>query len=137
MRTNIVILSTMLISVVGFSQKSEIRTAERALKSGDAEAAKTALEGASSLIGSADERMQAQYYLLKGQAYSELAKKGTAGAFDEAIASLKKVGEIEAKSGKLRHTAESKEKLSAMTVDLVNAAVEDNNNKRFKEGAEK
>ena len=127
----------MLISAVGFSQKSEIKTAERALKSGDAEAAKTALEGASSLIAAADERTQAQYYLLKGKAYSELAKKGAEGAFDEAIASLKKVGEIEAASGKAKYTAESEEKLSTMTVDLVNAAVEDNNNKRFKEGAEK
>src|SRR5690606_21714195 len=113
MRTNIIILSTMLISAVGFSQKSEIKTAERALKSGDAEAAKTALEGASSLIAAADERTQAQYYLLKGKAYSELAKKGASGAFDEAIASLKKVGEIEANSGKSRYTAESNEKLSA------------------------
>lgn len=127
----------MLIGAVGFSQKNEIKSAEKALKSGDAAAARTALDGASSLIASADDRTQAQYYLLKGKAYSELAKKGTAGAFDEAIASLKKVGEIEAKSGKLKYTVESKEKLSAMTVDLVNSAVEDNNNKRFKEGAEK
>lgn len=137
MRTTIIILSAMFISAVGFSQKNEIKAAERALKSGDAETAKTALEGASSLIGSADERTQAQYYLIKGKAYSELAKKGTAGAFDEAIASLKKVGEIEAKSGKSRHTAESTGLLSAMTVDLVNGAVEDNNNQRYKEGAEK
>lgn len=127
----------MFFSAVGFSQKNEIKSAEKALKSGDAASAKTALEGAASLIASADERTQAQYYLLKGKAYSELAKKGNAGAFDEAIASLKKVGEIEGKSGKMKYTAESKEKLSTMTVDLVNAAVEDNNNKRYKEGAEK
>ncbi|MDX1364873.1 tetratricopeptide repeat protein [Arenibacter latericius] len=137
MKTNILILSTMFCSVVGFSQKSEIRTADRALRSGNAAEAKAALESASSLIDGANDKMQAEYYLLKGKAYSELAKKGEADAFDVAIASLRKVGEVEKANGRSKYTSEANEKLAGMTVDLVNAAVEDNNNERFKEGAEK
>src|SRR5690606_31694924 len=112
MKTNILILSTMFFSVVGIAQKDEIKTAEKALKSGDAMAAKTALDGASSLIASADEKMQAQYYFLRGSAYAELAKNGTEGAFDEAISSLKKVSEVEEKSGKAKYGSDAKEKLS-------------------------
>lgn len=127
----------MLISVAGFSQKSEIKAADKALKSGDAMAAKSALESASSLIGSADPKMQAQYYFLKGSAYADLAKKGTEGAFDEAISSLKKVSEIEKESGKNKYGAEAQEKLSNMTADLINSAVEDNNNKEYEAAADK
>lgn len=137
MKKNILILSAMFCSVVGFSQKSEIRDAERALKSGDAATAKSTLESASSLIAGADEKMQAQYYFLRGRAYSELAKNGESDAFNEAISSFRKVTEIEEASGKSKYSSEANEKLSAMTVDLVNSAVEDNNKERFKEGAEK
>ena len=137
MKTNILILSTMLFSVVGIAQKDEIKTADKALKSGDAMAAKTALDGASSLIASADEKMQAQYYFLRGSAYAELAKKGTAGAFDEAISSFKKVSEVEEKSGKSKYGPDAKERLSGMTADLINSAVEDNNNKKYDEAADK
>ncbi|HCO82280.1 MAG TPA: hypothetical protein DIT95_01945, partial [Arenibacter sp.] len=137
MKTNILILSTMFFSVVGIAQKDEIKTADKALKSGDAMAAKTALDGASSLIASADEKMQAQYYFLRGTAYAELAKKGTAGAFDEAISSFKKVSEVEEKSGKAKYGSDAKEKLSGMTADLINSAVEDNNNKNYEEAAGK
>lgn len=126
-----------MISVAGFSQKSEIKAADKALKSGDAMAAKSALESASSLIGSADQKMQAQYYFLRGSAYADLAKKGTEGAFDEAISSLKKVSEIEKESGKNKYGAEAQEKLSNMTADLINSAVEDNNNKNYEEAADK
>ncbi len=137
MKKNIIILSAMFCGVVGFAQKSEIRSADRSLRSGNASAAIASLESASSLIDAADERMQAQYYFLKGKAHAELAKKGEVDAFDKAISSLKKVSKIEEASGKSKYSAEAKEILSSMTVDLVNLAVEDNNNKRFKEGAEK
>ena len=71
----------MLFSVVGIAQKDEIKTADKALKSGDAMAAKTALDGASSLIGSADEKMQAQYYFLKGKRLCRIGKKRNRGCF--------------------------------------------------------
>ncbi len=137
MKTKILMLAALTFSLVGFSQKTEIKTAEKALKDGDAMAAKTALESASGTISGADEKVQAEYHLLRGKAYADLAKKGDTSAFDEAVSSFQKVISLEEKSGKAKYTDESQQRMAAMTADLVNAAVEDNNNKRFKEAAEK
>ncbi|QWX84738.1 tetratricopeptide repeat protein [Cellulophaga sp. HaHaR_3_176] len=137
MKTKIFLLAAMSCTMVGFAQKNEIKAAEKALKSGSAAEAKTAIDGAEALIGSADEKMKAQYYFLKGETYAMLAKKGDASAFNVAIEAYNETIATEETSGKVKYTGESKQKLSAMTADLVNSAVDDNNNKRYKEAAEK
>ncbi len=137
MKANFLILAAMMFSMVGFSQKSEIKDAEKAFKDGDAMAAKTSLDAASGMISGADEKTQAQYHFIRGQVYADLAKKGDVSAFDEAITSFKEVISIEEKSGKAKYTDETQQRISAITADLVNAAVEDNNNKKYKEAAEK
>lgn len=137
MKTKVLILLAIGISTMGFAQKNEIKDAEKALKDGDAAAAKTTLETVSSSIGSADEKMQAQYYAVLGNAYSDLASKGDATAFQPAVDAYNKVISIEETSGKEKYTSVAKQKLAQMTADLVNAAVEDNNNQKFGEAAEK
>lgn len=137
MKTKIFILAAMSYTMVGFSQKSEIKAAEKALKAGSATEAKTALESALALMGSADEKMKAQFYFLKGETYAMLAKKGDASAFNVAIDAYKEAIATEETSGKVKYTVDAKQKLTGMTADLVNAAVEDNNNKKYKEAAGK
>lgn len=122
---------------MGFSQKDEIKAAEKALKGGDTAGAKTALEGAASTIDDADEKLQAQYYALKGNVYSDLAQKGDATAFQPAIDAYNKVISVEEASGKEKYATVARQKLAQITGDLVNAAVEDNNNQKFTEAAEK
>jgi len=137
MKTKIFILAAMSFTMVGLAQKSELKAAEKALKGGDAMAAKTALEGVSGMISGADAKVQSQYYFLRGKAYAELAKKGDDTAFDESVSSFRKVVDIEEKSGKSKYTDETNQRMAAITADLVNSAVEDNSNKKFKEAAEK
>ncbi len=137
MKTKIFILAAMSFTMVGLAQKKEIKAAEKALKGGNAMAAKTSLEGASGMLSAADDKTKAQYYFVRGNVYSALAKKGDNTAFDEAISSFKQVMDIEEKSGKAKYTNETKQNMSAMTADLVNSAVEDNGNKKYKEAAEK
>lgn len=137
MKTRILLMATMSLVMVGYAQKSEIKTAEKALKDGDAAAAKVALDGASGMISGADEKVQAEYYFVQGRAYAELAKNGDNSAFDEAVSSFQKVIEVEEKSGKDKYTDETKQHLNSLTADLVNSAVEDNGNQKFKEAAEK
>ena len=137
MKTKFITLLAMAFCVVGFSQKNEIKAADKALKAGDATGAKTALEAASGLIASADDRTQAQYHLTRGNIYLDLAKKGDASAFDVAIHCYNETISIEEKSGKERYTAEAQQGLVSLTSDLINAAVEDNKNKKFKEAADK
>ncbi|MFD2588668.1 tetratricopeptide repeat protein [Croceitalea marina] len=131
MKTRILILLTAMISMVGFSQKNEIKAADKAMKSGNAAEAKTILEGAKSLIDGADAKYQAQAYSILGNAYANLSE------FEPAINALNKVISVEETSGKKKFTADAQQRLSQMTADIINAAVEDNNNKDYKAGAEK
>ena len=131
MKTKVLMLLALFIVVAGYSQKDEIKAANKALKTGDAAAAKNLLESASGSIDGADTRMQAQYYALLGNAYSSLSE------FGPAIEAYNKVISIEEASGKAKYTEEAKQKLGQMTGDLVNAAVEDSNNKKYSESATK
>jgi tetratricopeptide (TPR) repeat protein len=137
MKTKILILATMSFAMVSFAQKNELKTAEKAVKSGDMAAAKTALEGISGMISGTDEKYQTQYHFLRGQAYAELGKNGDNEAFKEAADSFKKVVDMEEKSGKTKYSDETKQRILALTADMVNSAVEDNGNNNFKVAAEK
>ena len=131
MKTKFLILLALTVSMAGFSQKNEIKAADKAMKSGNAAEAKSALEGAASLIGAADAKQQAQYYSILGNANLNLSE------FDAAVEAFNKVISVEEASGKKKYSADATQKMSQMTADLVNAAVEDNNNKNFKEAAGK
>ncbi len=137
MKTKIILLAALSLSMVGYSQKNEIKAAEKALKGGDSNAAKASLEAAAGLISGADAKLQSQFYYIKGKTYADLAKKGDNAAFNEAIAAYKKVVEVEEKSGKAKYSEETKTLMTALSADLVNSAVEDNGSKKFKEAAEK
>lgn len=137
MKTKFLMLLAIGISTMGFSQKAEIKAAEKALKGGDAASAKASVDSAASLIDAADAKTQAQYYAIKGNVYADLAKKGDATAFQPAIDAFKKVISVEETSGKAKYTTVATQNLAQMTSDLINAAVEDNNNKKFDEAADK
>jgi len=137
MKTKFLILATLCFTIVGFAQKNEIKAAEKALKGGDAATAKTTLEAVSGSIAGADEKLQAQYHFNLGKAYAELAKKGDGSAFEKAASEFQSVIDVEEKSGKSKYTAETRQHMTALSADLVNSAVEDNGNKKFKEAAEK
>ena len=125
----------MCLALAGFSQKTELKAADKALKSGDAVSAQASLDGIQGMIGGADEKVQAQYFFLRGQTYADLANKGDNAAFIEAADSFEKVLSIE--GGKGKYSDETNQRLAALTADLVNSAVEDNGNKEFKTAAEK
>ena len=137
MKTKILILAAMSFTLIGFSQKSEIKAAEKALKDGSSEKAKTVLENVSGMITGADDKIKAQYYFLQGRVYADLAKKGDNSVFEEAVASFRQVIEVEGKSGKSKYTDDAKQQLSVLSADLVNAAIKDNGEEKFKEAAEK
>ncbi len=137
MKTKTFVLLAMMISVVGMAQKSELKAAEKALKGGDAMAAKSTLESISGSIDGADDRLQAQYYFLRGNVYADLGAKGTASAFPEAVASYEKVLEMEANGTKTKYSGEVQAKMQGMTADLINAAVDDSNNGDHSAAAEK
>jgi tetratricopeptide (TPR) repeat protein len=137
MKRKILIVAAFSFAIVGMAQKNEIKAAEKALKGGDIASAKTALEAAEGTISVADEKLQAQYYFTKGKVYNDLAKKGDESAYEQAVDSFKKVLDMETATGKQKYTSETNQYIVGITADLVNGAVSDNNNKKFKEGADK
>jgi len=131
MKTKILVTLTLLIATVSFSQKTELKAAEKALKGGDAATAKSTLEGISSTIDGAEAKYHAQYYSLLGTAYSKLSEyKLAKTAFDKVIS-------LEESSGKKKYTVDTRQKLNQMTADVVNAAIKDTNDKKYKESADK
>ncbi len=137
MKTKFLILAAMSFTMIGFAQKNEIKVAEKALNGGDTAGAKSSLEAAAGVIDAADVKVQAHYHFLRGKIYADLAKKGDNSAFDTAISSFNKADEIEVASGKSKYGKEIKDQLVTIASDLVNSAVEDNKNKKFKEAGEK
>ena len=136
MKTKILFIAALLIGLAGFSQKDEIRDAEKALKKGETASARASIDAAAGMIDGADERMQAQYYFIRGQVYGDLARKGDVTAFETSVESYKKVLSTEEASGKVKYSEEARTQMSSIANDLVNAAVEDNQNKKYKEAAE-
>ncbi|MDG2415522.1 MAG: hypothetical protein P8M00_05600, partial [Flavobacteriaceae bacterium] len=137
MKKIILLLAAIGMSTASFAQKDEIKAANKALKSGDAVAVLSALEGAASTIDTADAKYVNQYYFLQGEAYAIQAKAGDFSAYDKAVAAYTKAMESESASGKTKYTADIKQKFAAMTSEIVNAAVSDNNEEKFKDAAEK
>jgi tetratricopeptide (TPR) repeat protein len=135
MKTRLLFIAVMCCALSGFSQKTELKAAEKALKAGDVASAKTSLDGIEGMISGKDEKIQADYFFLRGKTYADLANKGDNDAFDEAISSFKKVLSIEGPKGK--HADETNQRMAAITADLVNSAVADNGNKEFKKASEK
>jgi tetratricopeptide (TPR) repeat protein len=121
------------------AQKDQLKALEKAMKGNDISAIKSAVSGAEAVMGAATDVEKAQFYYLKGVASFDLAKKNSdksnnlltsAKAFDEMEA-------VEKASGKNKFTNQAKATLEELKGALVNAAVEDQNNKRFKEGTAK
>lgn len=137
MKTKFILIATMLVTMAGFAQKNEIKNAEKALKAGNTAEAKTEIESVKGMIAGEDEKVQAEYYYMRGRVYADLAKKGDDTAFEEAMTSFNKSIALEEASGKEKFAPESRQWLQSLTADLVNSAVDDNNEKRFKEAGEK
>ncbi|RAV28726.1 tetratricopeptide repeat protein [Sinomicrobium soli] len=140
MKKKIFIFSAaLLISSLSIAQKKELRDAEKALKKGSIAEAKSALQSIESSISSADDRFKAQYYYLDGKLNYEEAKKGgdADAAYQEAVESFKSLIEIEKESGSEKYTGEASQLIQTISADLVNSAVEDNQNEDYAAAAKK
>lgn len=131
MKTRILVMLAVTFSTVAFSQKNEIKAAEKAMKGGDAATAKASLEAVSGSISGADSRLQAQYYAVLGDAQAKLSE------YESAVDSYKKVLAVEEASGKQKYSSDIQVKMDQMAADLVNGAVADNEKQEYASGADK
>lgn len=127
MKKHVILALALLVTSISFSQKDELKDAEKAIKNGNYADAKTAVKSAESMIGSADDKMKAKFYFLKGQA---LYANGNASNEDMnmAIESFDKVVEMEKKDGKENYTPEvmqAKQSMLNTFLTKANKALED------------
>lgn len=140
MKSNILItVIASLVAISSFAQKNELKAADKALRKGNPEEAKSILMSSEAIMKNADDDQKAEYYFLRGNATLELANKDVAKSLNtmEAAKAYQSLVELEKKSGKDKYTKDSKISIEDVKAKLVNSAVEDQGNKKFKEGQEK
>jgi tetratricopeptide (TPR) repeat protein len=105
MKKQLIVAVALLLSTLSFAQKKELKIVEKAIKSGNFADAKSAIKSVEALIANADDKLQAKFYFLKGQA---LYANGTGSNtdMDQAIESFGMVEQVEGPKGKYGSTIE-------------------------------
>ncbi len=125
---------TILIGLSTYAQKDELKAVEKALKSEDIGAAKTAIDKADGLMANADDKYKAKFYLLKAKTYYEIAKKETSSdsnAYEVAAKSFQDLFAYEKESGKEKYTQEAQPLLSSLIGSLSNTGIKQYQDKDF------
>ncbi|GAA6766692.1 tetratricopeptide repeat protein [Flavobacterium johnsoniae] len=135
----VILASALLISVATFAQKDQIKNAEKALKSGDAQGALAQLKDAENLIVNAKDTEQAQYYFVQGNAYLDLANKKVEESknLSAAADSYKKLIDVEKASGKQKYSTQAAASITNIKGLLINSAIADTQANKHSEGAKK
>jgi tetratricopeptide (TPR) repeat protein len=135
----VILASALLISVIAFAQKDQIKAAEKALKAGNAQEAVTILNGAESLIASAEAAEKAHFYFVNGNAHLELAnKKVDEGKnLNAAAKSFQDLLAVEKASGKDKYAAQATTSILDIKYKLLNSAIEDTKADKHSVGAKK
>ena len=98
MKTKVLALVFGLATLSTFSQKNELKAAEKALKIKDYPTAITAISSAESLIANMDDKIKGKFYFLKAQAF--YGKKD----FQTAANAFENLFNFENETGKMRYT---------------------------------
>jgi tetratricopeptide (TPR) repeat protein len=135
----VILASALLISVATFAQKDQIKSAEKALKGGDAQGAITILNDAENMVANAKDVEQAQFYSVKANAYLDLANKKIDESKNLSLAAenYKKLIDVEKASGKLKYSTQAAASITEIKGKLINSAIADSQAGKHSEGAKK
>jgi tetratricopeptide (TPR) repeat protein len=125
------ILSFLLVGMSVYSQKKELRDASKLIKQGSFTEAISTLKTLEGTIESADEDIQAEYYLNLGRAY---AGKPNMSA-EEASKSAKAFEKLKTLNSK--HARGLEGELSSLRIKIFNSAVGDQNAGNYQSAADK
>ena len=112
----------MFTTVFGFSQKKELRNAEKRLNEGFYNEALDILSQIEGVIISSEQKYQAHYYYLLGW-----ANKGDTN-YDAAVPLLRKAIDLDNFD---KYTEDAGILIDQIEIELVNSAVQDNKNEDF------
>ena len=130
MKNQVLAISLGLISMIALGQKSELKTAEKAIKKGEFASALVAVNSVDAMVATMDSKYKAKYYFLKGQALA--GESNYAAAAD----SFNDLFDYEIEIGKKKYTKLAKpmfgsliQKVSTKAIDLYS------NDKNYKDAA--
>ncbi|HRE78075.1 MAG TPA: tetratricopeptide repeat protein [Flavobacterium sp.] len=129
----------LMLSLGSYAQKDQLKALEKAIKNFEPTAVKNALSAAEGVIANATDQEKAQFYFLKGNALLELANKNiqTGNNLKNAAKSYQDLLSTEKKIGKKKYSEQAENSLTEVKNKLINSAIKDSDEKRFKESAEK
>ncbi len=135
----VLLASALLISVATFAQKDQIKSAEKALKAGNAQEAITILQGAEAASATAPDAEKAQFNFVKANAHLALATKNenTDANLSAAAKGYQEVIAIEKASGKVKFSAQATTSIIDVKYKLINAAIADSKVEKHAAGAKK
>lgn len=130
MKKKILAVALGLVTCVTFAQKSELKTAQKAIKKEQFAAALLAITPLETMVGSMDAKYKAKYYYLKGQALAGANNyEGAAGAFNMLF-------DYETEIGKQKYSDDAKPMLNEIIQKVSNKAIKlYNDDKNFTEAA--
>lgn len=139
MKIKFLILSMILINVVAYAQKAQIKEAQGLYDKGNSQEALAILKKTEYLIINAPDEDKSDFYFLKGNVLKDLAGKNIDAATNFTLASeaYQDVFLYENESGKFKYTVKASIALKDMKASLVNGAMNDFKAGKFKESAEK
>ena len=121
-------ITILLVSCFSFSQKKELRSAQKLMNQSFYTEALAELSKIEKIIPNSETKYQSQYHYLLGWA-QKMDKD-----FENSVNNLKKVLEIDKSSD---YAVESSKIISDLEIELVNLAIKDNDTKNFITASEK
>jgi len=137
---SVILTFAFMMSMSAFAQKDELKALEKATKNGDPSEIKSAITAAEAVITNATDEEKAKFLFLKGNSYLKLAEVIPAQKGENLLAAAKSyvsLIDIEKATGKSKYSSQAQESLFNVRNSLINAAIEDNNANKFKEGTTK
>lgn len=113
------------VSLAASAQKDELKEALKAFKKGDASQTLSIIEPLSTSIRSTEDRYQADYFSLLGDASLKLAQSGDIERYSVAIEAYESVIALENASGKPKYSDAAMGSMNQIANDFVNMAIED------------
>jgi tetratricopeptide (TPR) repeat protein len=113
------------VTLAASAQKDELKEALKAFKKGDASQTISLIEPLSASIRSAEDRYQADYFSLLGDASLKLAQSGDMERYTVAIEAYESVIALENASGKPKYSDAAMGSMNQIANDFVSMAVED------------
>lgn len=125
------------VTLAASAQKDELKDASKAFKKGDAAETLSILEPLSASIESAEDKYQADYFSLLGDASLKLAQSGDVERYPAAIKAYESLIALENASGKPKYSDAAMGSMNQIANDYVNMAVEDQKAANYSDAARK